>query len=273
MTIQWYPGHMTKARREIQENLKLVDIVIELTDARIPVSGRNPDIAEIHSKPYVLAVTKTDLADQEQTRLWYKYWQSNQEQVVLLDLATGKGVQQLIKTIRKMTPNLKRSPRALVAGIPNVGKSSLINRVSGKGGTRVGAKPGVTRGKQWVNANGVQLLDTPGILWPKLEDQEAAKKLVTVAAIKDEIIDLEEIAKWLIQFLVNNYPELLKKRYNLTEFSDDILGDIGKKRGCLMAGGVVDRQKAANIILKEFRTGQIGKITLDLFQRTESVNE
>lgn len=269
MNIQWYPGHMTKARRQIQENLKLVDVVIELTDARIPESGRNPDIAEIHAKPYILAVTKTDLADPNHTQMWMEYWKANQENVVLLDLISGKGIRQLNKEILKSIPSLRRAPRALIVGIPNVGKSSLINRLSGRAGTKVGAKPGVTRGKQWVNAKGVQLLDTPGILWPKIENQETAKKLVAVAAIKDEIIDTEEIANWLIGFFSDYYPELLKERYKLMEFSDDVLADIGKKRGCLMAGGIVDRQKAANLLLKEFRSGRIGSVTLDLPQRMD----
>lgn len=269
MNIQWYPGHMTKARREIQENLKLVDIVIELTDARIPESSRNPDIAEIHSKPYILGVTKTDLADPNHTQSWMKYWKNNQENIVLLDLISGKGIQRLRKEILSIVPPMRRTPRALIVGIPNVGKSSLINRLSGKGGTRVGAKPGVTRGKQWVNARGIQLLDTPGILWPKIENQDVAKKLVAVASIKDEIIDLEQIATWLINFLIDYYPELLQVRYKLAQFSDDVLGDIGKKRGCLMSGGNVDRKKAANILLKEFRTGLIGAITLDIPKRMD----
>lgn len=267
MTIQWYPGHMAKARRQIRESLKLIDLVIELTDARIPQSARNPDIPEIHNKPYLLAVTKSDLADPERTRIWLEYWREQREKVVLLDLLSGRGIQKLRTEVRRSLPHLKRNPRVLVVGIPNVGKSSLINRLTGKSGTRVGAKPGVTRGKQWINARGLQLLDTPGILWPKFDDQEAAKKLAVTAAIRDEILDLEEITYWLLDYLQKNYPDLLMERYQLDGIADDletIFDQIGRKRGCLRSQGEIDRLQTAQLVLKDFRSGLIGPITLEL---------
>ena len=267
MNIQWYPGHMAKAKRQIQENIKLIDIVIELIDARIPKSSRNPDISEIHSKPYVLAAAKSDLADPSCSDIWLNYWRQNNETVVLLDLITGRGLNQLNAEIRKFMPKLKRPARVLIVGIPNVGKSTLINRLVGKGSTRVGAKPGVTRGKQWINARGMQLLDTPGILWPKFENQETAYKLAAIAAIKDEVLDVEKLVNWLLRFLMENYFELLKKRYGIlaqTEDIESVLVNIGKRRGCLQSKGIVDKWKTAQIILKDFRSGLIGPITLEL---------
>lgn len=267
MNIQWYPGHMAKAKRQIRESIKLIDIVIELMDARIPRSSRNPDISEIHSKPYVLAATKSDLADPVCTDVWIDYWRQNNETIVLLDLISGKGLSQLNAEIRKCTLKLKRDPRVLIVGIPNVGKSTLINRLVGKGSTRVGAKPGVTRSKQWIRAGRLRLLDTPGILWPKFENQETAYKLAAVAAIKDEVCDTEKLVSWLLRLLMENYFELLKNRYGVLTPTEDlasVLIEIGKRRGCLQSKGVVDQWQTAQIILKDFRSGLIGPITLEL---------
>lgn len=267
MDIQWYPGHMAKARRQIKENLKLIDLVVELTDARVPQSARNPDIPEIHHKPYILAVTKTDLADPARTEVWRQFWQKNQEGAVLLDLASGKGVEKLRTEIKKSLPALRRPPRVLVVGIPNVGKSSLINRLTGRSGTKVGAKPGVTRGKQWINAKGLQLLDTPGILWPKFEDQETAKKLAATAAIRDEVVNIEEVTYWLLNYLREHYPELLVKRYSLDlgiNNTLELFEQIGRQRGCLRAQGEIDYLQTAQAVLKDFRSGLIGPVTLEL---------
>jgi len=272
MGIQWYPGHMAKARREILENLRLVDVVIELTDARVPRSARNPDIPEIHRKPWILAVTKCDLADPVRTELWCQFWQRREEKVVLLELINGKGINVLRKEISKYLTKQKREPRVMVVGIPNIGKSTLINRLTGRSSAKVGAKPGVTRGKQWINAGGFRLLDTPGLLWPKLEDQEAAVKLAAVAAIKDEIIDVEEVTYWLLRFLQQDYPQLLAKRYNLADpvgELETVFTTIGHRRGCLLAKGEIDRRQTAQLILKDFRQGLIGPITLELPQRNE----
>jgi len=267
MGIQWFPGHMAKARRQIKESLALIDIVIELTDARVPQSARNPDIPEIHSKPYILAVTKCDLADPDKTRVWADYWRTKNERAVLLELSKGRGIEYLRSEIKRSLPQIRRTPRALVVGIPNVGKSTLINRLAGKKSAKVGARPGVTRGKQWINAHGIQLLDTPGILWPKFTDQETAIKLAAVAAIRDEVFNWEEIALWLISYLAHEYPSLLAKRYDLVAIDQEpvvILDHIGRKRGCLRTKNEVDYQQAAQILLTDFRQGLIGPITLEL---------
>ncbi len=269
MNIQWYPGHMAKAKRQIQENLKLIDIVVELIDARIPMSSQNPDISEIYGKPRIKAATKWDLADPEITKLWQNYWQRKGEVVVLLDLLCGNGIGQLRNEIQKSLPKIKRLPRILVVGIPNVGKSTLINRLAGKGRTKVGARPGVTKGKQWILAGGLQLLDTPGVLWPKIEAKETAYKLAAVASIRDEVYDVELLAYWLLDFLVEKYPECLVGRYGLNssphnESVENIMNFIGQRRGCLRAGGLIDLPKTAQVILKDFRLGLIGPISLEL---------
>ncbi len=267
MDIQWYPGHMTKARRQILADLKLVDIVIELIDARVPQSSRNPDIPEIHRKPYVIAATKIDLADAVRTKVWMDFWREKQEKVVLVNILAGQGIGALNREIHNSLPNLPRIPRALIVGIPNVGKSSLINRLSGKSGAKTGAKPGVTRGKQWIKSSHFQFLDTPGILWPKFDSQEVARKLATIAAIKDDIVDWEENAVWLLNFLRINYCGCIKARYNLSEDHEDTLAEIGRRRGCLQAGGIVDKRQAAHILLQDFRSGRLGPITLELPER------
>ncbi|NLJ80622.1 MAG: ribosome biogenesis GTPase YlqF [Firmicutes bacterium] len=262
MTIQWYPGHMTRAKRIIREDLKIVDGVIEVIDARVPLSSRNPNFRDLTSKPRILALAKIDLADAGLTAEWLNYWRDRGERALGLDLLADRGLRDIVSTVQELFPTLNRNPRLLVMGIPNVGKSTLINRLTKRRGARVGARPGVTRGKQWLAASGMQLLDSPGILWPKFEDQEVARKLALVASIRDEVFDQVEIAWWLLNYLAENYLGNLKERYGKLDKAYP-LEDIGQKRGCLLPGGVVDLNQAAAVVLKDFRTGKLGPITLD----------
>ncbi|NMA99998.1 MAG: ribosome biogenesis GTPase YlqF [Firmicutes bacterium] len=263
MTIQWYPGHMTKAKRMMQEELKLVDGLLEVVDARVPTSSRNPDLVELTTKPRILVLTKIDLADPKKTKNWLEYWQQQGEQVVATNLLQGQGLGELREMVSQVFPKTKRLPRLMVVGVPNVGKSSLINALTKRRGTQVGARPGITRGKQWLSSSGMLLLDSPGLLWPKFDDQEVARKLAVVASIRDEILDVEELAWWLVKWLMENYPEGLIERYGDVD-EQDPLESIGQKRGCLLRGGVVDYNQAATIVLKDFRTGRLGNVTLDL---------
>ncbi len=278
MNIQWYPGHMVKAKRMVQENLKLVDVVIELADARLPESSRNPDLLEIiGSKPRMLVLNKVDLADEEATRQWRQYYKNSGLEVVLANSLTGQGFREMEAAAVRLTKTKldallakgqrPRAIRAMIAGIPNVGKSSFINRLVGKGTAKTADKPGVTRGKQWVRFGGnFELLDTPGILWPKFEDPQVGYKLAVTGAIRDQLLDEVELAAQLLGWLRENAPEQVKARYKLEELAVDnhqLLDAIGKRRGCLVSGGNVDRTKAAAIVLDEFRGGKIGKFTLD----------
>ena len=263
MTIQWYPGHMTRAKRMIQEELKLVDGLLEAVDARVPLSSRNPELQDLTAKPRLIVLTKTDLADPEATDRWIKHWQGQGENVAPVNLLQGQGLNVIRQWVSKTFPELKRRPRLLVAGIPNVGKSTLINGLTRRKGAAVGARPGVTRGKQWLSAPGMQLLDSPGLLWPKFEDQEIAKRLVLVASIRDEVVDQVEIAWWFLGFLQAEYPHALTERYGSLVAEDNPLEEIGRRRGCLLRGGVVDFNQAAAVVLKDFRTGKLGRITLD----------
>lgn len=269
MTIQWYPGHMTRAKRMITEELRLVDGLLEVVDARVPLSSRNPEIHDLTTKPKLIVLTKTDLADPLQTKLWLEYWADRGEEIVGVNLLQGQGLGEIRRFVAKSFPELRRSPRLLVAGIPNVGKSTLINGLTKRKGAGVGARPGVTKGKQWLSAPGMQLLDSPGILWPKFEDQEIAKRLALVASIRDEVFDQTEIVHWFLDFLRNQYPSALPDRYGDLTNEDDPLEEIGRKRGCLLRGGIVDINQAATVILKDFRTGKLGAITLDLRPRGE----
>lgn len=278
-TIHWYPGHMVKARKMVQENLKLVDVVVELVDARIPMSSRNPVIDEILAdKLRILVLNKADLAEKQQTEKWKNYFSDQGGYpCVAIDSQLGKGINILIDKAQETAEGIMakilakgRNPRPvrlMMVGIPNVGKSSLINRLAGKGSTKTGGRPGLTRGKQWIRVGkGLELLDTPGILWPKFEDPEVGFKLAVTGAIKDEILNIEQVVTKLIMFLCNVAPDQLKLRYKLEQLDIDPavnLENIGRKRGCLVSGGKVDTLKAAVIILNEFRDGKIGNFTLD----------
>lgn len=281
MTLQWFPGHMAKTRRMITDNLKLVDAVIELVDARLPLSSRNPEIDRIAGKkPRVLVMNKCDIADSKANMLWKNYFEKKGICTVLADSLTGNGVKGLDAAIEKVLAEKlererqkglqRRSVRLMVVGIPNVGKSSFINRISGRAAAKTGDRPGVTTAKQWIKLAGrYELLDTPGILWPKFEDPEAARRIAFTGGIKDEIMDVEELAFYLIGFLRNNYPKLLTERFKINEAIDEyddfeLLELIGKKRGCIVSGGNVDTLRAANLVLDDFRDARIGKITLEL---------
>ncbi len=277
MNIQWYPGHMTKARRMMQENIKLVDLVIELVDARVPLSSRNPDIDELgKNRARLLLLNKADLADEKANEEWSAFFREKGFQVVKLDARSGSGLKAVHAAIqeacREKTERdrrrgiLNRPVRAMVAGIPNVGKSTFINSFAGRSCAKTGNKPGVTRGAQWVRLNKqVELLDTPGILWPKFEDPKAGLLLALIGSIKDEILNTEELSLELIRFLKTEYPGLLSERYGIEEESGgpETLYEVAKKRGCLLKGGEPDSQKAAAILLDEFRSGKLGRITLE----------
>lgn len=277
MNVQWYPGHMTKAKRQMQEDIKLIDLIIELVDARVPLSSRNPDIDEIgKNKARLILLNKADLADEAQNEAWKAYFQEKGFYVVKVDSRNGAGmkvVQNVIqeackeKTERDRKRGIKNRPiRAMVAGIPNVGKSTFINTFAGKACAKTGNKPGVTKGKQWIRLNkNVELLDTPGILWSKFEDQEVGKRLAFIGSVKDEILNMEELALELISYLCQNYPGALAKRYNITEEGQpvELLGEIARVRGCLKKGEELDYTKATGILFEEFRSGKIGRITLE----------
>ncbi|MBO8171050.1 MAG: ribosome biogenesis GTPase YlqF [Bacillaceae bacterium] len=278
MSIQWFPGHMAKARRQIQEKLKLVDVVIELLDARLPMSSRNPVIDEVvQDKPRVIVLNKSDLADPGITRAWVDRFQSEDRQAVPVDALNGKGISQLARLTQeavqdKMDRRKKkgiagRAVRTMILGIPNVGKSSLINRMAGRKVARTGDRPAVTRHQQWVKiGKQLELLDTPGILWPKFEDKMVGLRLAASGAIKDEIIDLEEVALYLAAYLKFHYADAVKQRFKIDEIPDspvELLELIGTKRGCLRSGGVIDYEKTAEILLREFRSGKIGAISLE----------
>lgn len=280
MTLQWFPGHMAKTRKLIKENLKLVDVVVELVDARLPLSSRNPEIDNVvGNKPRVLVLNKSDIADSESNKKWLSYFESKGIATVLADSLSGKGIKFLDKAIDKVLADKiaretqkgiqRHSVKMMVVGIPNVGKSSFINRLSGRAAAKTGDRPGITTAKQWIRISGkYELLDTPGILWPKFEDQEAAKRIAYTGGIKDEIMDIEGLCCNLLEFLRDEYSDCLKSRYKLTaDISNDmgyeLLEAIGKKRGCIVSGGEIDTFRAANLILDEFRAARIGKITLE----------
>lgn len=275
--INWYPGHMKKTRELIKDNLKLVDLVIEVLDARIPISSRNPIIDElVGSKPRVIVLNKTDIASDKETKRWREYFANEGSTPVAINAQSGSGVSNLLKLLERMENQLsegkmRQKPlRMMIVGVPNVGKSSLINRLTGRKATQIGNKPGVTKGKQWLRLkNGMELLDTPGILWPKFEDNRVGIYLAFCGSIKDEILDLPTLALELIKVLRRDYPNLLLARYKLDdsclEYEDiELLDEICRRRGYILPGKRIDYDRAGKAILDEFRSGKIGRITLEL---------
>ena len=277
MHFQWYPGHMTKARRMMQENIKLIDLIIELVDARIPLSSRNPDIDGMgKNKARLIVLNKADLAEEKRNDEWVEYFKEKGYSAVKVNSKKGGGIKSIQSVIqeacREKTERdrrrgiLNRPVRAMVAGIPNVGKSTFINTLAGKACAKTGNKPGVTKGKQWIRLNkNVELLDTPGILWPKFEDQTAALKLAFIGSIKDEIIQTEELAAELIRFLEMEYTGEISKKYSveITEDPYECLRRIAESRHCLVRGNELDTEKASALILDDFRNGRLGRITLE----------
>ncbi len=279
MNINWYPGHMKKTRESIEKNLSLVDVVFELIDARIPYSSQNPIIDGIvGNKPRVIILNKSDLADSNANKAWQEYYRNKDIPSILFDALSGKGVDKLLSLADEVTLEkrkayekrgvVNRPIRAMIIGIPNVGKSTLINTLSGKKGAKTGNRPGITRTNQWIKIRGsLELLDTPGILWPKFEEEIVGLNLAFTGAIKDEILDRETLALKLIEVLINSSKDLLIKRYDIEiegKSALQVMESIGERRGCMIRGGEIDYTKASNIILDEFRKGIIGKVTLEL---------
>jgi ribosome biogenesis GTPase A len=278
-SIQWFPGHMTKAKRMMEEQVRLVDVVVEMLDARVPASSTNPMLGKIlQQKPKVIAFNKIDMADPVMTERWIKLYAAKGIKVCKVDCNNGQGVKQLLAKVMEaaqpvqdkwLRKGVKNHPvRTMIAGVPNVGKSTLINRLVGQRKTIVSDRPGVTRGKQWVTiAKGLELLDTPGILWPKFEDPEAGFCLAVTGAIKEDVFDRHTAIELLLGRLQEQYPHLLVKFYGLPDEPatvTELIEKIGAARGCLKSGGVVDVNKVDQIVLRDFRTGKIGKITLDM---------
>jgi ribosome biogenesis GTPase A len=284
MTIHWFPGHMTRARRQIEDKLKLIDVVIELLDARIPLSSRNPMIDEIlKGKPRMVLLNKHDLADPQATSEWVKYFADQGLKAQPIDAATGTHVKEIIPRAKelfadKIAAQIRKgiNPRAirgLIVGIPNVGKSTLINQMAGRKIAATGDKPGVTKGQQWIKAGPeLDLLDTPGILWPKFEDQTVGLRLAATGAIKEELLNLDEIALFAMKYIIRHYSHALQERYGIEELPTDledpnevvkVMEAIGRKRGAVVSGGRIDLDKASLIILRELRAGKLGRISLE----------
>lgn len=280
MHFQWYPGHMTKARRMMQENIKLIDLVIELVDARVPISSRNPDIDELgKNKARLILLNKSDLAEDRWNDAWAEYFREKGCSVVKVNSKKGGGIKSIQNVIQEACREkierdrkrgiLNRPVRAMVVGIPNVGKSTFINALAGKACAKTGNKPGVTKGKQWIRLNkNVELLDTPGILWPKFEDQIVGLRLAFIGSIKDEVLNTEELAAELAGFLEKNYPGLLAGKYQIEEQEDayECLRAIAASRHCLVRGNELDVEKAARLLLDDFRNGRLGRISLEFPQ-------
>ncbi len=277
MHFQWYPGHMTKARRMMQENIKLIDLIIELVDARVPLSSRNPDIDELgKNKARLILLNKADLAEERMNDEWVEYFKEKGYSAVKVNSKKGGGIKSIQSVIQEACKEkterdrkrgiLNRPVRAMVVGIPNVGKSTFINALAGKACAKTGNKPGVTKGKQWIRLNkNVELLDTPGILWPKFEDQQVGLKLAFIGSIKDEILQTEELAAELVRFLKSEYPGVLEEKYDIPEADDvyECIRNIAESRHCLVRGSELDTEKAAAILLDDFRGGRLGRITLE----------
>lgn len=277
MNIQWYPGHMTKAVRMMQEDIKLIDIVIELVDARVPYSSKNPDIDELAKNKFrLILLNKVDLADDKITAQWEQYYQKKGFAVAKINARSGAGIKAITGVIQETCKEkierdrkrgiLNRPIRAMIVGIPNVGKSTFINSYAGKACTKTGNKPGVTKGKQWIRMNkNVELLDTPGILWPKFEDQQVGVRLALIGSIKDDILNIQELALELISYLVKNYPGVLVENYRADESAESyaILSQIAENRQCKLKGDQPDYDKAAAILLENYRNGKLGRMTLE----------
>ena len=288
--INWYPGHMAKTKREIAEDLKLIDVVVELLDSRIPLSSQNPDIAELtKDKKKIIVLNKTDLADNMQNEAWKKHFNSKGQVCILTDSNLGKGINEVTKAIEEiMKEELEqyaekgrtgRKIKAMILGIPNVGKSSFINRIIKTNRLEVGNKPGVTRKKQWISINDkINLLDTPGVLWPRFEDEKTALNLAFTGTIKDDVLEQTEIAYQLLKFLLENYRQNVIERYKMTlDYIErtlsqnkpenfnicEIMQEIGRRRGAIISGGEIDDEKTAKIILDDFRSGRLGRITIE----------
>lgn len=278
MNYQWYPGHMTKARRMMEENRKLIDLVIELVDARVPLASRNPDIDELgKNKSRLILLNKSDLADERANKLWKAYFEEQGMYVLEVNSKSGSGIKAIHGLVQEACREkierdrkrgiLNRPVRAMVVGIPNVGKSTFINSFAGKACTKTGNKPGVTKGKQWIRLNkSLELLDTPGILWPKFENQEVGLKLALIGSMNDEVLSVEDMAAALIDMLKVRYGGVLAERYAVEEGNETFLliEEIAKKRGCILKGEEPDRKKAAALILDDFRSGRLGRITLEV---------
>ena len=277
MHFQWYPGHMTKAKRMMQENIKLIDLVIELVDARVPISSRNPDIDELgKNKARLILLNKSDLAEDKWNDAWSEYFREKGFSVVKVNAKKGGGIKSINGVIQEACKEkierdrkrgiLNRPVRAMVVGIPNVGKSTFINALAGKACAKTGNKPGVTKGKQWIRLNkNVELLDTPGILWPRFEDQAVGLKLAFIGSIKDEILQTEELAAELVTFMNKNYPGVLESKYNVEEDADpyDMVARIAESRHCLVRGNELDTEKASVLLMDDFRNGRLGRLTLE----------
>jgi len=289
MNIQWFPGHMAKTRRLLSENLKLIDVVIELLDARIPYSSKNPEIDKIVlNKPKVLVLNKSDLADENISEEWSKWYSTNGYTSVFVDSLKGTGINKIKNILAdlmkekierdKSKGRIFRPIRTMVVGIPNVGKSSFINRIAGRASAVTGDKPGVTRGKQWIKLNkDIELLDTPGILWPKFDDREVGLNLAFTGAIKDEVFDIVEVSALLLERLSVSYPDYLKKRFRLDSLEGktgrSLLEEAARNRGCIISGGRIDYSRIAANVLDEFRGGKIGRISLERPKLKDERNE
>lgn len=279
MNIQWYPGHMTKTRRRMEEDLKLVDAVCELLDARIPMASRNPDIDAIcGKKPRMVILNRIDLADPAATARWSEYFKSKGDCVLKTDCKSRKGIDRFILAVRELlSEKLRRYQergfvnkplKLMIVGIPNVGKSTFINQISGRKGAKAENRPGVTRGTQWITVdNGLLLLDTPGILWPKFDDEEVGRRLAYTGAVKDDILDIEALACNLIALLWKRYPDALRERYKIDLSEDakgyELLVEAGRRRGFLLARGEIDTERMARVLLEEYRSCKIGRFTLE----------
>lgn len=276
MNIQWYPGHMTKAKRAMKEDIKLIDLIIELVDARVPLSSRNPDIDDLGAgKARMVLLNKSDLADERYNKAWASYFEEKGYHVLKVNSKSGAGLKQINGLVQiackekierdKRKGILNRPVRAMVVGIPNVGKSTFINSFAGKACAKTGNKPGVTKGNQWIRLNkSLELLDTPGILWPRFEDQKVGIRLALIGSINDQILDKDELAMELIRFMTEKYKEVLAERYEIqTEDALEMLKQVARVRSCLAKGGELDLAKASNLLIDDFRNGKLGRMTME----------